>query len=202
MKQSVFQKTSKQNTVYIWYAVFLLCICACRSKHPQVIIETSSGTIIAEIYADQAPVTAGNFLKLIDENKYDEGAVFYRVTRDDNQPDNEFKIDVIQGGLRKVGETDPIPHETTRETGLRHLNGSLSMARSAPGTAGSEFFICIGDQPELDFGGRRNPDGAGFAVFGRVIQGMDVVRIIQQQRDRDQYLIEPVLIHTIRRSGK
>jgi peptidyl-prolyl cis-trans isomerase A (cyclophilin A) len=84
-------------------------------------------------------------------------------------------------------------------TGLHHLNGTLSMARSEPGTATSEFFICIGDQPELDFEGRRNPDGAGFAAFGRVVKGMNVVRAIQQQQDRKQYLIEPVKISSIRR---
>ena len=185
--------------MHVLCVVFLLCFNACQSKYPQVVIETSLGSITAEIYEEQAPVTAGNFLKLVDGNRYDEGAVFYRVTKGDNQPNNEFKIDVIQGGLREVGETAPIPHETTQETGLRHLNGSLSMARSKPGTASSEFFICIGDQPELDFGGRRNPDGVGFAVFGRVVDGMDVVQKIQQQRNVDQYLVEPIQIISIRR---
>lgn len=196
---SGFQKIRwKTNTPLLCVLVFF-CLCACRSKHPQVVIETSFGEIKAEIYVDKAPVTAGNFLKLVDEERYNEGAVFYRVTRNDNQPNNEFKIDVIQGGLREVGETDPIPHETTQDTGLKHLDGSLSMARSNPGTASSEFFICIGDQPELDFAGRRNPDGVGFAVFGRIIEGMDIVRKIQQQRDKDQYLPEPIQIYSIRR---
>ena len=172
---------------------------ACHSGHPQVVIETSLGAITAEIYPDEAPVTAGNFLKLVDGKMFDQGATFYRVTRDDNQPNSEFKIDVIQGGLRGYTETDPIPHETTKETGLSHIDGSLSMARSEPGTASSEFFICIGEQPELDFGGRRNPDGVGFAVFGRVTAGMDIVRKIQKQKDDGQYLTEPVVILTIRR---
>ena len=80
----------------------------------------------------------------------------------------------------------PIPHETTQQTGLRHADGTLSMARNEPGTASSEFFICVGDQPELDFGGKRNPDGAGFAAFGKVLAGLDVVRKIHQSPAREQ----------------
>jgi peptidyl-prolyl cis-trans isomerase A (cyclophilin A) len=182
-------------------ALFLLGSQSCRQeKAPQVLIKTSLGEIIAEIYTGQAPVTATNFLDLVDLNLYD-GAAFYRVTRVDNQPNQEVKIDVIQGGLRdgEPVELTPIAHETTQVTGLHHLNGTLSMARSKPGTATSEFFICIGDQPELDFGGRRNPDGVGFAAFGQVISGMDVVKAIQKQQDQKQYLIEPVKIISIRR---
>jgi peptidyl-prolyl cis-trans isomerase A (cyclophilin A) len=175
---------------------------ACRQeKAPRVLIETSLGGIVAEVYTGQAPVTANNFLDLVDLHLYDKEAAFYRVTRMDNQPDQDVKIDVIQCGLQdgEPAALTPIAHETTRVTGLRHLNGTLSMARSEPGTATSEFFICIGDQPELDFGGRRNPDGAGFAAYGHVIKGMDVVQAIQKQQDRGQYLIEPVKIISIRR---
>lgn len=195
----VFWKNYPANYMLLLCVMLLVGLSACSSKSSQVVIETSLGEITAEIYPDQAPVTAGNFLKLVDAKMFDQGATFYRVTRDDNQPNNEFKIDVIQGGLRGYTETDPIPHETTKETGLLHVDGSLSMARSEPGTASSEFFICIGDQPELDFGGRRNPDGVGFAVFGRVTGGMDIVWKIQQQKDDGQYLTEPVQILTIRR---
>jgi peptidyl-prolyl cis-trans isomerase A (cyclophilin A) len=165
-----------------------------------VLIETSLGDIVAVVYPEQAPITAKNFLSLVDLQLYN-GANFYRVTRDDNQPNQTVKIDVIQGGLRE-GEPvtlTPIAHETTQTTGLHHLNGTLSMARSEPGTASSEFFICIGNQPELDFGGRRNPDGAGFAAFGKVVKGMDVVCTIQKRQDKGQYLIEPVKIISIRR---
>jgi peptidyl-prolyl cis-trans isomerase A (cyclophilin A) len=172
-----------------------------QKKAPRVLIETSLGEIVAEIYTEQAPITATNFLNLVDLHLYDDGATFYRVTRVDNQPNQDVKIDVVQGGLRD-GEPvalTPIVHETTQVTGLHHLNGTLSMARSEPGTATSEFFICIGDQPELDFGGRRNPDGVGFAAFGHVISGMDVVQAIQKQQDKGQYLIEPVKIISIRR---
>ena len=138
-----FRKNYPANYMLPLCVMLLVGLSACHSRYPQVMIETSLGEITAEIYPDKAPVTAGNFLKLIEREAFDQGATFYRVTRDDNQPNNEFKIDVIQGGLRGYTETDPIPHETTKETGLSHVDGSLSMARSEPGTASSEFFICI-----------------------------------------------------------
>ena len=194
---SLFRKNRLSKNTLLVCLAWLFMFSACQSKSPQVVIETSIGKITAEIYLDQAPITAENFLQLVAQNKYNQGATFYRATRDDNQPTSEFKIDVIQGGLRGYTETTPIPHETTQTTGLSHVDGTLSMARSTPGTASSEFFICIGNQPELDFGGRRNPDGAGFAVFGRVTKGMDIIRKIQQQKDDNQYLVEPIQIQTI-----
>jgi len=118
----------------------------------------------------------------------------------DNQLNNDIKIEVIQGGLGFDVEESPYPpikHETTLETGLLHKNGTLSMARAEPGTASSEFFICIGNQPELDFGGKRNPDGQGFAAFGKVLSGMDIVRKIQQMKDERQMLINPFEIKCI-----
>lgn len=163
---------------------------------PLVAIETTLGTIYCEIDTIHAPVTATNFLDHIQKNTYKD-AVFYRVVRTDNQPDNQTKIEVIQGGLyadEEIDQIKPIIHETTKETGLYHLNGTLSMARNEPGTASTEFFICVGNQPELDFGGKRNPDGQGFAAFGKVTEGMDVVRKIQVQKDKNQYLVEPVRI--------
>jgi peptidyl-prolyl cis-trans isomerase A (cyclophilin A) len=94
------------------------------------------------------------------------------------------KIAVIQGGLLDEAKTlPPIAHETTRDTGITHLDGTLSLARGAPGTGGgAAFFICVGDQPALDFGAKRNPDGQGFAAFGRVVRGMDVVRKIHAMK--------------------
>jgi peptidyl-prolyl cis-trans isomerase A (cyclophilin A) len=170
------------------------------SPAPRVLMRTALGDIVLEIDETAAPVTAANFLDQVDEGLYSD-ARFYRVVRMDNQPQNEVKIEVIQGGLGFDADSSrpPIEHETTRETGLRHLDGTVSMARLGPGTASSEFFICIGDQPELDFGGDRNPDGQGFAAFGRVIEGMDVVRTIQQLEARDQMLVEPVVINEVRR---
>jgi peptidyl-prolyl cis-trans isomerase A (cyclophilin A) len=175
---------------------FLLVTTAEVSANPKVMIRTGLGDITLEIYVDKAPITAGNFLKYVRENRF-QGAAFYRVVRDDNQPHNKVKISVIQGGL--MADTDipeknlpPIAHETTTQTGILHKDGVISMARLEPGTATSEFFICVGDQPELDFGGKRNPDGQGFAAFGRVIKGMEVVRRILQQPDKEQYL-DPVI---------
>ena len=120
-----------------------------------------------------------------------------------NQPNDAVKIEVIQGGISadypRTGEAS-IPLERTSVTGLRHLDGTISMARLTPDSANSGFFICIGDQPELDFGGRRNPDGQGFAAFGRVTSGMDAVRAIQQSPHEEQRLTPPVPITRIRRA--
>lgn len=188
------------NALALLAVAWLLSGCSDRNAAPRVAIETPLGCITAEICEREAPVTAVHFLELVDEGVYNgDGAGFYRVVRPDNQPGDAVRIEVIQGGVRGSASAKAIPHETTAVTGLHHLDGSLSMARAEPGTASSEFFICLGDQPELDFGGRRNPDGQGFAVFGRVVDGMDVVRAIQSREDRAQYLTEPVTIRSIRR---
>lgn len=168
---------------------------------PRVELETSAGTIVVELEPQAAPISVANFLRYVDERLL-AGATFYRVVRDDNQPESPVRIDVIQGGLGFDDGPRPLPeieHETTDRTGLRHLEGTLSMARSAPGTASSEMFICVGDQPELDFGGRRNPDGQGFAAFGRVVEGMAVVRAIHQLPADGQMLVEPVTIRRVAR---
>lgn len=184
------------------YIFALLVLVSCGGNPlPKVEINSSMGKIIVEIDTVHAPITATNFLKLVDQDVYD-SACFYRVVRMDNQPQSPVKIEVIQGGLKddnKVDAFPTIPHETTKETGLKHLDGTISMARNQPGTASTEFFICINNQPELDFGGKRNPDGQGFAAFGQVVGGMDVVHQIQQQPDEGQYLTQPVEIYSIRR---
>lgn len=180
--------------------VTFLLMCCSENHNPRVIISTDLGDIEVELFTDKAPVTTNNFLMYIDSGRYNNGyASFYRVVRINNQPNNKVKIEVVQGGFYEdslIGKYQfvPINHETTKETGIHHLDGTISMARSEIGTASSEFFICIGDQPELDFGGKRNPDGQGFAAFGKVISGMDVVKKIQQMKDKDQYLIKPVKI--------
>lgn len=182
----------------------LLPSCQSLSRNPRVTIATPMGDIEAEIYEDRAPLSAGAFLRNIDQGIYDDGrAGFYRVVHMKNQPHNKIRIEVVQGGVdRETGDTSVpyIPHETTAVTGLTHLDGSLSMAREEPGTANTEFSICIGPQPELDFGGRRNPDGQGFAVFGRVIKGMDVARRIQKLPETGQYLDQTVPITSVRRN--
>jgi peptidyl-prolyl cis-trans isomerase A (cyclophilin A) len=168
---------------------------------PQVEIQTSMGNIILVIDTIHAPVTAKNFLAHAEKGTFNT-AVFYRSVRLDNQPTNDIKIEVIQGGLFSDEEIEKYPgiqHETTKETGLKHLDGTISMARNEPGTASTEFFICIGNQPELDFGGKRNPDGQGFAAFGQIIEGLDVVKKIQQLPDENQYLKKPVQIHSIKK---
>jgi len=185
-------------------ALFLLLAGCVPNRNPKVILATELGDIEAELFIEQAPLTAGNFLAYADSEKYNADTYFYRVVRLDNQPDNKIKIEVVQGGffedsLIEKYQFKPIKHESTKETGILHKDGVLSMARLEPGSASTEFFICIGDQPELDFGGKRNPDGKGFAAFGRVTKGMDVVRKIQQMQDTGQYLLKPVKIKSISR---
>lgn len=172
-------------------------------KKETVIIRTELGDIYARIDLRKAPVTSLNFLRYVDSNMFD-SACFYRVVRLDNQPDNSYKIEVIQGGRYENEDNGfpPITHETTEMTGIRHKNGTISMARNGPGSATSEFFICVGDQPELDFGGKRNPDRQGFAAFRKIIKGMDVVKKIHSISQSGQYLQTPVLILEIARVGK
>jgi len=164
-------------------------------------METNLGLIQIELYPDKAPITVANFLQYVDEMRYDQ-LHFYRVVHMGNQSDNKIKIEVIQGGLeidKHPMELPPIHHETTKITGIKHEDGTLSMARLEPGTASSEIFICINDQPELNFGGKRNPDGQGFAAFGRVVSGMDIVRQIQSKPEKEQMLVKPVKVNSIKR---
>jgi len=194
-------------------ALGLFALVACsgaKTDGPRVVMETSLGDITVELYPDKAPITVANFLQYVDAGALD-GAHFYRTTR----PDNDPMISVIQGGLWKPWEPGmdeefepPFPaiaHETTEVSGLSHEAGVISMARSEPGTASSEFFVNVDDNPSLDFGGERNPDGQGFAAFGRVISGMDVVRAIHAAETKmgegfaGQIISEPVTIETVRR---
>lgn len=174
-------------------------ITSCR-KNPGIVIETTLGDIEAELYPAKAPATVANFLQYIDKGLFD-NSCFYRVVRSDNQPDDSIKIEVIQGG--RYNEEDdaiaPVIHENTDLTGIRHLDGTISMARWKPGTATSEFFITIGNQPSLDAGGMRNRDGQGFAAFGRVTNGMEVVKKIHSIEAPEQYLTDTVPIKRIYR---
>ncbi len=189
----------KLGTKIVLLSTLLLLIFGCTPKLPKVRIETSVGNIVVEIDTINAPVTATNFLNHVKDGTY-KNAVFYRVVRMDNQPNDSVKIEVIQGGLlndKEIDKIKPIRHETTKVTGLKHLNGTISMARLKPGSASTEFFICINNQPKLDFGGTRNADGQGFAAFGKVVNGMDIVRKIQLEKDKNQMLIHPVKILNI-----
>ncbi len=167
----------------------------------RLVIRTDLGDVHVELAAKQAPVTVANFLKYVD-GKFFDGGSFHRTVKPDNQPDNQIKIEVIQGGINPKKEKDqfpPIKLERTNKTKLAHKDGTISMARDGPDTAQADFFICIGDQPELDFGGRRNPDGQGFAAFGKVVKGMDVVKKIQAAPAEGQKLVPPVKILKIER---
>ena len=152
-----------------------------QQQNPVVVFETEKGAIEMEADAIRAPISAANFLKYVDAKFYDGGSV-NRAVRPDNTVRHDVEIQVIQFQIdpaRRRDQFPAIPLERTSITGLKHLDGTLSMARSGPDTATGSFSIVIGDRPEMDFGGRRNPDGQGFAAFGRVVRGMDVVRAIQ-----------------------
>jgi len=181
----------KLTKLFFLIAGISLFAWSCKhSNNPHIVIKTGQGNITLELYPEKAPLTVANFLKYIKENRLRD-ATFYRTVTPGNQPNNTVKIEVIQGGLYEDEHPQmlpPIPHETTAETGILHLDGVISMARNEPGTATCELFICVGDQPSLDFGGMRNPDGQGFAAFGKVIDGMDVVRRIQQSKANGQWL--------------
>jgi peptidyl-prolyl cis-trans isomerase A (cyclophilin A) len=172
----------------------------CAQQTIQCLIQTAMGNITVELYPARAPVTVANFLRYVDAHLYDSSS-FFRAARMDNQPNNPVKIEVIQGGnVDSLKEFPPIPMETTEQTGLLHLDGTISMARGAPASATSGFFICINDQPSLNYGGKRNPDGQGFAAFGKVISGMNTVKKIQQlYPDQEQYFKPPVTIISISR---
>ena len=188
----------KKHSILLLLAVLMH---TCGTPYPRILMETELGEIILEVYPDKAPVTAGNFLTYVEENRF-EGAVFYRVVRSDNQPADSIRIAVIQGGLYEDNHPamlPPIAHETTGQTGILHKDGVISMARWHPGSATSEFFICVGEQPELDYDGKRNPDKQGFAAFGKVIDGMDVVHQIHQLPVEGQYLDPTIKILRVSR---
>lgn len=167
----------------------------------QVEIRTELGSILVELYPEKAPGTVANFLQYVDKGFYSGGS-FHRTVHADNQPNDSVRIAVIQGDIprdyRGQG-SGPIELERTNVTGLKHLDGTISMARGGPDTATSSFFICIGDQPSLDFGGNRNLDGQGFAAFGLVLEGMEVVRVINRSGAEGQSLDPPIGILEIRR---
>jgi peptidyl-prolyl cis-trans isomerase A (cyclophilin A) len=179
--------------------LFVVIVAGSQVRPVTVVIETSLGTVDAEIDTVHAPLTAANFLKYVDAGYYN-GGQFHRTVKLDNQPNNPVKIEVIQAGVTS-GTVDfpPIALERTSVTGILHRDGTISMARNGPDTATSDFFICIADQPSLDFAGKRNPDGQGFAAFGRVVRGMDVVRKIQAAPAQEQTLTPPVRILKISR---
>jgi peptidyl-prolyl cis-trans isomerase A (cyclophilin A) len=168
----------------------------------RVVSQTEKGDVEVELETAKAPITTANFLKYVDAKIYD-GGRFHRTVTKDNQPDNKVKIEVVQAGInpdKAKDEFPPIKLERTNATKLLHQDGTISMARDGPDTATSDFFLCVGDQPELDFGGKRNPDGQAFAAFGRVVKGMDVVRKVQAAPADGQALTPPAKILRVTRS--
>jgi peptidyl-prolyl cis-trans isomerase A (cyclophilin A) len=174
-----------------------------------VVIETTLGSIRVELDAGSAPITTANFLRHVDSGLYDSGRMHRTVTLENQNAltgktvDASVAIEVVQGGAdpdRLAEPLDPIPLERTNITGIRHIDGAISMARGAADSAKEQFFICVGDQPSLDFGGLRNPDGQGFAAFGRVTAGMEVVRAIHHAPHQGQRLDPPITITTITRA--
>ena len=183
-----------------------------------MVLETDLGEIEVRVYPDRAPTSANNFLAWVEGGHY-EGATFYRVTRPDNTS-GPSPHQVVQGGLlgeamrrgeptdEAVGPIPPIAHETTDSTGILNERGTIAYARLEPGTADSEFFFNIADNPALDTGNTaRQPDGQGYATFGRVVRGMEVLEEIQglptlteagSEVTRGQMLEQPVVIRQVR----
>ena len=184
--------------------VLLIPVAWGQSRDVLVRVETALGNIDLAIDVEHAPVTASNFLKYVDGGFYD-GGRFHRATRDDNYtpaPPNRPMMHLIQGGIdpkRNQEKFSAIPLERTSGTGLKHVAGTVSMARGGPDSATSDFFILLNDQSSLDFGGRRFDDAQGAAAFGRVVAGLDVVRRIQQQPVKGQNLDPPITIVRVRR---
>jgi peptidyl-prolyl cis-trans isomerase A (cyclophilin A) len=165
-----------------------------------VIIETHLGDIEVELFADKAPKTVAAFLSCVDSGFYNKTS-FYRVLKTEEFP-TQTNTGIIQGGMWQTNPAKKItipgiPHETTKLSGLTHQSGTISLARLAPGTGNTEFFICIGDQSPLDFGRRGTGDGQGYAAFGEVFKGMSVVRKIQAQKSHGDHFDESIEIKKI-----
>ncbi|MDC9723334.1 MAG: peptidylprolyl isomerase [Urechidicola sp.] len=189
----------KKNSLFILFLIGVSLI-SCQTENIITYeIKTTKGSILLELYPDKAPITVANFMHYVDKGIYTNSS-FFRTCTPANEADREIQIQVIQGGFDdEARDLDAIKLETTKQTGIKHLDGTISMARLEPNTATNSFFICIGDQPSLDFAGKRNPDGKGFAAFGKVTKGMDVVLAIQKEKDTSQYLVKPVMIEFIKR---
>lgn len=165
---------------------------------PRVVLDTDAGRMVLELELERAPLTVCNFLSYVTDGDYEGGTFFRTVVSGTN--DNPHPIDVIQAATPRGADDTlrpPVPLERTRDTGLSHFAGTVSMARDGPDTATSSFFIVTRDTPALDFGGGRNPDGQGFAAFGRLVEGLDVARRIQASpADAEEQLTPPVTIRS------
>lgn len=170
-------------------------------------VETPDGLLVLGIDEKRAPLTAANFLAYVDGGHLEAATIYRIVTLANQAPGTAHPIEVIQFGAPAPGDDrlpplPPVPHEPTSSSGLRHRHGTLSLARQAPGTGGHGFFICIGDQPELDEGGRRNPDGAGFAAFGEVVHGAETLLKLHRRAEAIEYMQAPIRLHGISRNSR
>jgi len=185
----------------VFFIVATLAGCAGnKSGHPVVIIESAFGDIEVELYEDKAPKTVAAFLAGIDAGLYKKSS-FYRVLKNEDAP-TEYNYGLIQGGVfesKPETVTKFVPHESPRQTGISHESGTISMARTTPGSASSEFFICIGNQSQFDSSSRGNADGLGYAAFGRVIKGMDIVKAIQNEKSNGDRFVKAIAIKNIER---
>lgn len=187
--------------VLVFFGIIAACGSAFSQERIPVTIRTELGTIEVHLDSARAPRSVTNFLRYVDGDFYS-GGLFHRTVTLGNQPTDSVRIEVIQAGInpeREKGAYPAIEIERTSETGILHTDGSVSMARLGPNSGTWHFFICVNEQPDLDFGGKRNPDGQGFAAFGRVVQGMDVVRKIQGSPAEGQRLTPPIRIISLRR---
>lgn len=188
------------RNLFFLVSITILSCAGKKYKNPHIEIQTRIGKIEVELYPDKAPKSVAAFLANVDAGIYN-NSTFYRVLSRDNQPSDAEKTELIQGGIwPKTGkslERPFIPHETTQQTGILHKDGVISLARLEPGTATTEFFICIGDQPGLDYGSENNPDKQGYAAFGKVVNGMDVVRTIYNRPETDRHFDKPIDIYNI-----
>jgi peptidyl-prolyl cis-trans isomerase A (cyclophilin A) len=187
---------------FFWITLLTTLIVGCSHPHytnPHILIETNFGDIEVELYPSKAPKTVQAFISYIDSGYYTHSS-FYRVVKNEDMSGVNYGI--LQGGIwltnDKQHQSVPgIIHETTKQTGLSHTNGTISLARTLPGTANTEFFFCVGDQTQFDFGNSGSADGQGFAAFGKVFKGMDIVRKIQAEPSTGESINEKVMINKI-----
>jgi peptidyl-prolyl cis-trans isomerase A (cyclophilin A) len=198
---------SKRALIGFAAALMALPALAQDRGNPRVRLHTTAGDVVVELYADKAPITAKNFLRYVDAKRFD-GASFFRASRPKGYVGDDYGI--VEGGLRNApGKLfPPIAHESTAKTGLSNTDGTVSMARNAPGTAQANFTICVGDQTYLDADPKDPKGSPGYAAFGKVAEGMDVVRkILVMPTDpkkgtgvmKGEILAHPVIILTARR---
>ena len=190
------------HKLFILLFAVILCCCQQKYKEPHVLITTNIGDIEAELYPDKAPKTVAAFLSYVEAGLYKDGS-FYRVLKNEDL-DEAYNSGLIQGGIFKTNPAKAMQlkgteHESPKQTGLSHTSGTLSMARTTPGSATSEFFICIGDQRQFDSSAATNSDGLGYAAFGKVTKGMDVVRKIQAQKSSGDAFTDKIIIASIKR---